>query len=195
MKNKLKLVLTLVLSLCMVTACTSQTQHQTKHSSQTTKTSTKVTSYSSSSSTSSSSSNSQESQSSTAETSTEQSQAEQEIAPIYTGAILKANYSTMAGNWQNAAGNVLTFSNQGLATEGMTPNILDIDQNGILLLDVQTGQRSNITLYIVPANTTFSSDYLNGQEDNTDISKDRVISSADIGSGDLASKAYYHVSN
>lgn len=190
MKNKLKLVLTLVLSLCMVTACTSQTQHQTKHSSQTTKTSTKVTSSSSSSSTSSSSFNSQESQSSTAETSTEQ-----EIAPIYTGAILKANYSTMAGNWQNAAGNILTFSNQGLATEGMTPNILDIDQNGILLLDVQTGQRSNVTLYIVPANTTLSSDYLNGQEDNTDISKDRVISSADIGSGDLASKAYYHVSN
>ena len=195
MKNKLKLVLTLVLSLCMVTACTSQTQHQTKHSSQTTKTSTKVTSSSSSSSTSSSSSNSQESQSSTAETSTEQSQAEQEIAPIYTGAILKANYSTMAGNWQNAEGNILTFSNQGLATEGMTPNILDIDQNGILLLDVQTGQRSNVTLYIVPANTTFSSDYLNGQEDNTDNSKDRVISSADIGSDDLASKAYYHVSN
>lgn len=84
--------------------------------------------------------------------------------------------------------------NTGLATEGMTPNILDIDQNGILLLDVQTGARSNVTLYIVPANTAFSSDYLNGQSDPTDVSKDRVISSADINSGDLANKAYYHIS-
>lgn len=100
----------------------------------------------------------------------------------------------MAGNWQNASGNVLTFNNTGLATEGMTPNILDINQNGILLLDVQTGARSNVTLYIVPANTAFSSDYLNGQSDPTDVSKDRVISSADINSGDLANKAYYHVS-
>ena len=103
--------------------------------------------------------------------------------------------STSSSSFNSQESQSSTFSNQGLATEGMTPNILDIDQNGILLLDVQTGQRSNITLYIVPANTTFSSNYLNGQDDNTDISKDRVISSADIGSGDLASKAYYHVSN
>ena len=188
MKKRLKLVLTLVLSLCMVTACTSHSENHTKQSS-TTKTSTKVTT---SSSSSISSSVSSESQSSSTEASS--SQAEQDIEPIYTGAILKANYSTMAGNWQNAAGDVLTFNDKGLATEGMTPNILDIDQNGILLLDVQTGARSNVTLYIVPAGTSFSSDYLNGQADNTDVSKDRVISSADINSGDLANKAYYHVS-
>lgn len=119
---------------------------------------------------------------------------ESDLPLVNTGAILKADYATMAGNWQNASGNVLTFNNNGLATEGMTPNILDINQNGILLLDVQTGARSNVTLYIVPANTAFSSDYLNGQSDPTDVSKDRVISSADINSGDLANKAYYHVS-
>ena len=119
---------------------------------------------------------------------------ESDLPLVNTGAILKADYATMAGNWQNASGNVLTFNNNGLATEGMAPNILDINQNGILLLDVQTGARSNVTLYIVPANTAFSSDYLNGQSDPTDVSKDRVISSADINSGDLANKAYYHVS-
>ena len=80
-------------------------------------------------------------------------------------------------------------------TRGLPPyRYLDINQNGILLLDVQTGARLNVTLYIVPANTAFSSDYLNGQSDPTDVSKDRVISSADINSGDLANKAYYHVS-
>ena len=80
---------------------------------------------------------------------------ESDLPLVNTGAILKADYATMAGNWQNASGNVLTFNNNGLATEGMTPNILDINQNGILLLDVQTGARSNVTLYIVPANTAF----------------------------------------
>lgn len=190
MKKSLKLVLALVLSLCIVTACTSHTNNHSKQSSTATKTSTKVTS--SSKSSTSSSSVSLESQPSSTEASS--TQVEQEIAPIYTGAILKADYATMAGNWQNASGNVLTFNNTGLATEGMTPNILDINQNGILLLDVQTGARSNVMLYIVPANTAFSSDYLNGQSDPTDVSKDRVISSADINSGDLANKAYYHVS-
>lgn len=188
MKKSLKLVLALVLSLCIVTACTSHTNNHSKQSSTATKTSTKVTSSSSSKSSASSSSVSLESQPSSTEASS--TQVEQEIAPIYTGAILKADYATMAGNWQNASGNVLTFNNTGLATEGMTPNILDINQNG----DVQTGTRSNVTLYIVPANTAFSSDYLNGQSDPTDVSKDRVISSADINSGDLANKAYYHVS-
>lgn len=187
MKKSLKLVLALVLSLCIVTACTTHTNNHSKQSSTATKTSTKVTSSSSSKSSTSSSSVSLESQPSS-------TQVEQEIAPIYTGAILKADYATMAGNWQNASGNVLNFNNTGLATEGMTPNILDINQNGILLLDVQTGARSNVMLYIVPANTAFSSDYLNGQSDPTDVSKDRVISSADINSGDLANKAYYHVS-
>lgn len=189
MKKRLKLVLTLVLSLCMVTACTNHSENHTKQSSAT-KTSAKVTTSSSSTSITSSSVSS-ESQSSSTEASS--SQAEQDIEPIYTGAILKANYSTMAGNWQNASGDILTFNDTGLATEGMTPNILDIDQNGILLLDVQTGTRSNVTLYIVPAGISFSSDYLNGQADNTDVSKDRVISSADINSGDLENKAYYHV--
>ena len=168
MKKSLKLVLALVLSLCIVTACTSHTNNHSKQSSTATKTSTKVTSSSSSKSSASSSSVSLESQPSSTEAPS--TQVEQEIAPIYTGAILKADYATMAGNWQNASGNVLTFNNNGLATEGMTPNILDINQNGILLLDVQTGTRSNVTLYIVPANTAFSSDYLNGQSDPTDVS-------------------------
>ena len=100
----------------------------------------------------------------------------------------------MAGTWQNASGETLTFNAAGLATEGLTADFLDIDQNGILLLDVQTGSKTNVTLYIVPANTSFSSDYLNKQSDNSEVSKDRIISSADISSGDIANKAYYHVS-
>lgn len=178
--------------LVLLAACSTTTQQSTNQSSSSQQVSTeniKSTTGSTTSTLSEASTTSSENATVVASSTTES-----DLPLVNTGAILKADYATMAGNWQNASGNVLTFNNNGLATEGMTPNILDINQNGILLLDVQTGARSNVTLYIVPANTAFSSDYLNGQSDPTDVSKDRVISLADINSGDLANKAYYHVS-
>lgn len=181
MKKKLRCYLTLLLSLGLLAACSTHSQNSTNQSSSSTTVSSSVKKSTSSSETSTSST---ESSSSTEVT----------LAPINTGAILKADYSTMAGTWQNASGETLTFNDAGLATEGLTADFLDIDQNGILLLDVQTGSKTNVTLYIVPANTSFSSDYLNGQSDNSEVSKDRIISSADISSGDIANKAYYHVS-
>lgn len=178
--------------LVLLAACSTTTQQSTNQSSSSQQVSTENTK----STTGSTTSTLSEASTTSSENATvvASSTTESDLPLVNTGAILKADYATMAGNWQNASGNVLTFNNNGLATEGMTPNILDINQNGILLLDVQTGARSNVTLYIVPANTAFSSDYLNGQSDPTDVSKDRVISSADINSGDLANKAYYHVS-
>ena len=181
MKKKLRCYLTLLLSLGLLAACSTHSQNSTNQSSSSTTVSSSVKKSTSSSETSTSST---ESSSSTEVT----------LAPINTGAILKADYSTMAGTWQNASGETLTFNDAGLATEGLTADFLDIDQNGILLLDVQTGSKTNVTLYIVPANTSFSSDYLNGQSDSSEVSKDRIISSADISSGDIANKAYYHVS-
>lgn len=175
MKKKLRCYLTLLLFLGLLAACSTHSQNNTNQSSSSTTVSSSVKKSTSSSETSSSST-------------------EVTLAPINTGAILKADYSTMAGTWQNASGETLTFNAAGLATEGLTADFLDIDQNGILLLDVQTGSKTNVTLYIVPANTSFSSDYLNGQSDNSEVSKDRIISSADISSGDIANKAYYHVS-
>lgn len=178
--------------LVLLAACSTTTQQSTNQSSSSQQVSTENTK----STTGSATSTLSEASTTSSENATvvASSTTESDLPLVNTGAILKADYATMAGNWQNASGNVLTFNNNGLATEGMTPNILDINQNGILLLDVQTGARSNVTLYIVPANTAFSSDYLNGQSDPTDVSKDHVISLADINSGDLANKAYYHVS-
>ena len=180
MKKKLRCYLTLLLSLGLLAACSTHSQNSTNQSSSSTTVSSSVKKSTSSSETSTSST---ESSSSTEVT----------LAPINTGAILKADYSTMAGTWQNASGETLTFNDAGLATEGLTADFLDIDQNGILLLDVQTGSKTNVTLYIVPANTSFSSDYLNGQSDNSEVSKDRIISSADISSGDIATVSYTHL--
>ena len=160
MKKKLRCYLTLLLSLGLLAACSTHSQNSTNQSSSSTTVSSSVKKSTSSSETSTSltvSSESEEASSTESSSSTEVT-----LAPINTGAILKADYSTMAGTWQNASGETLTFNDAGLATEGLTADFLDIDQNGILLLDVQTGSKTNVTLYIVPANTSFSSDYLNG---------------------------------
>ncbi|MGT2947348.1 DUF6287 domain-containing protein [Streptococcus chenjunshii] len=122
-----------------------------------------------------------------------------EIAAINgldTGRILKGDYGTMAGNWQNAKGELLTFNHSGLTSSDMTGSFLDIDQDGVLLLNVDKAGKTNLTLYIVPAGKTLSSAYFaDGQTDTSDTAKDRIISSEDLAEDSLAEKVYYHISN
>lgn len=120
---------------------------------------------------------------------------EETLAPIDTGAVLKADYSSMAGIWKNEEGQTLTFNQRGLTTPGMTVSLLNIDQDGNLLLNVETGTKKNLTLYIVPANKTLSNQYFsNGQSDESDKTKDRIISSESLNSGKFTNRVYYHVS-
>ena len=120
---------------------------------------------------------------------------EETLAPIDTGAVLKADYSSMAGTWKNEEGQTLTFDQRGLTTPGMTVRLLNIDQDGNLLLNVETGTKKNLTLYIVPANKTLSNQYFsNGQSDESDKTKDRIISSESLNSGKFTNRVYYHVS-
>ena len=120
---------------------------------------------------------------------------EETLAPIDTGAVLKADYSSMAGTWKNEEGQTLTFDQRGLTTPGMTVSLLNIDQDGNLLLNVETGTKKNLTLYIVPANKTLSNQYFsNGQSDESDKTKDHIISSESLNSGKFTNRVYYHVS-
>ncbi|NLQ48736.1 DUF6287 domain-containing protein [Streptococcus mutans] len=120
---------------------------------------------------------------------------EETLAPIDTGAVLKADYSSMAGTWKNEEGQTLTFDQRGLTTSGMTVSLLNIDQDGNLLLNVETGTKKNLTLYIVPANKTLSNQYFsNGQSDESDKTKDRIVSSESLNSGKFTNRVYYHVS-
>ena len=120
---------------------------------------------------------------------------EETLAPIDTGAVLKADYSSMAGTWKNKEGQTLTFDQRGLTTPGMTVSLLNIDQDGNLLLNVETGTKKNLTLYIVPANKTLSNHYFsNGQSDESDKTKDRIVSSESLNSGKFTNRVYYHVS-
>ncbi|WP_019319965.1 DUF6287 domain-containing protein [Streptococcus mutans] len=120
---------------------------------------------------------------------------EETLAPIDTGAVLKADYSSMAGTWKNEEGQMLTFDQRGLTTPGMTVSLLNIDQDGNLLLNIETGTKKNLTLYIVPANKTLSNQYFsNGQSDESDKTKDRIVSSESLNSGKFTNRVYYHVS-
>ncbi|MFM1613241.1 DUF6287 domain-containing protein [Streptococcus mutans] len=120
---------------------------------------------------------------------------EETLAPIDTGAVLKADYSSMAGTWKNEEGQTLTFDQRGLTTPGMTVSLLNIDQDGNLLLNVETRTKKNLTLYIVPANKTLSNQYFsNGQSDESDKTKDRIVSSESLNSGKFTNRVYYHVS-
>ncbi|EMC13381.1 DUF6287 domain-containing protein [Streptococcus mutans] len=120
---------------------------------------------------------------------------EETLAPIDTGAVLKADYSSMAGTWKNEEGQTLTFDQRGLTTPGMTVSLLNIDQDGNLLLNVETGTKKNLTLYIVPANKILSNQYFsNGQSDESDKTKDRIVSSESLNSGKFTNRVYYHVS-
>ncbi|WP_024784864.1 DUF6287 domain-containing protein [Streptococcus mutans] len=120
---------------------------------------------------------------------------EETLAPIDTGAVLKADYSSMAGTWKNEEGQTLTFDQRDLTTPGMTVSLLNIDQDGNLLLNVETGTKKNLTLYIVPANKTLSNQYFsNGQSDESDKTKDRIVSSESLNSGKFTNRVYYHVS-
>ncbi|MCB5139165.1 DUF6287 domain-containing protein [Streptococcus mutans] len=120
---------------------------------------------------------------------------EETLAPIDTGAVLKADYSSMAGTWKNEEGQTLTFDQRGLTTPGMTVSLLNIDQDGNLLLNVETGTKKNLTLYIVPANKTLSNQYFsNGQSDESDKTKDRIVSSESLNSDKFTNRVYYHVS-
>lgn len=120
---------------------------------------------------------------------------EETLAPIDTGAVLKADYSSMAGTWKNEEGQTLTFDQRGLTTPEMTVSLLNIDQDGNLLLNVETGTKKNLTLYIVPANKTLSNQYFsNGQSDESDKTKDRIVSSESLNSGKFTNRVYYHVS-
>ena len=199
MKSILKSFVVALLSVSLLLGCSAQKKSDNGEKSASPKTSLQSKSHKSDKHSSSeqekkTESSSESSQSSSS--SSEESREAESLAPIDTGAILKADYSTAAGTWKNAQGQVLNFNNQGLTTAGMIVSLLDIDQDGVLLLNVETGSKTNLTLYIVPANHTLSQQYFaDGQTDTSDKSKDRIISSESLNSGQLENQVYYHVSS
>ena len=190
-KRNLYFLIGLFLTVCLLIGCSMQkkTKSESSSTSQKTTLQTKQSSEKSTDAKQTTEAHSESSQSSS------HSNNEETLAPIDTGAVLKADYSSMAGTWKNEEGQTLTFDQRGLTTPGMTVSLLNIDQDGNLLLNVETGTKKNLTLYIVPANKTLSNQYFsNGQSDESDKTKDRIVSSESLNSGKFTNRVYYHVS-
>ncbi|CAM2838962.1 DUF6287 domain-containing protein [Streptococcus mutans] len=190
-KRNLYLLISLFLTVFLLIGCSMQkkTKSESSSTSQKTTLQTKQSSEKSTDAKQTTEAHSESSQSSS------HSNNEETLAPIDTGAVLKADYSSMAGTWKNEEGQTLTFDQRGLTTPGMTVSLLNIDQDGNLLLNVETGTKKNLTLYIVPANKTLSNQYFsNGQSDESDKTKDRIVSSESLNSGKFTNRVYYHVS-
>lgn len=190
-KRNLYLLIGLFLTVFLLIGCSMQkkTKSESSSTSQKTTLQTKQSSEKSTDAKQTTEAHSESSQSSS------HSNNEETLAPIDTGAVLKADYSSMAGTWKNEEGQTLTFDQRGLTTPGMTVSLLNIDQDGNLLLNVETGTKKNLTLYIVPANKTLSNQYFsNGQSDESDKTKDRIVSSESLNSGKFTNQVYYHVS-
>ncbi len=190
-KRNLYLLIGLFLTVFLLIGCSMQkkTKSESSSTSQKTTLQTKQSSEKSTDAKQTTEAHSESSQSSS------HSNNEETLAPIDTGAVLKADYSSMAGTWKNEEGQTLTFDQRGLTTPGMTVSLLNIDQDGNLLLNVETGTKKNLTLYIVPANKTLSNQYFsNGQSDESDKTKDRIVSSESLNSGKFTNRVYYHVS-
>ncbi|HHF7048760.1 TPA: DUF6287 domain-containing protein [Streptococcus mutans] len=190
-KRNLYLLISLFLTVFLLIGCSMQkkTKSESSSTSQKTTLQTKQSSEKSTDAKQTTEAHSESSQSSS------HSNNEETLAPIDTGAVLKADYSSMAGTWKNEEGQTLTFDQRGLTTPGMTVSLLNIDQDGNLLLNVETGTKKNLTLYIVPANKTLSNQYFsNGQSDESDKTKDRIVYSESLNSGKFTNRVYYHVS-
>lgn len=190
-KRNLYLLISLFLTVFLLIGCSMQkkTKSESSSTSQKTTLQTKQSSEKSTDAKQTTEAHSESSQSSS------HSNNEETLAPIDTGAVLKADYSSMAGTWKNEEGQTLTFDQRGLTTPGMTVSLLNIDQDGNLLLNVETETKKNLTLYIVPANKTLSNQYFsNGQSDESDKTKDRIVSSESLNSGKFTNRVYYHVS-
>lgn len=190
-KRNLYLLIGLFLTVFLLIGCSMQkkTKSESSSTSQKTTLQTKQSSEKSTDAKQTTEAHSESSQSSS------HSNNEETLAPIDTDAVLKADYSSMAGTWKNEEGQTLTFDQRGLTTPGMTVSLLNIDQDGNLLLNVETGTKKNLTLYIVPANKTLSNQYFsNGQSDESDKTKDRIVSSESLNSGKFTNRVYYHVS-
>lgn len=190
-KRNLYLLIGLCLTVFLLIGCSIQKKNKSESSSTSQKTTlqTKQSSEKSTDAKQTTEAHSESSQSSS------HSNNEETLAPIDTDAVLKADYSSMAGTWKNEEEQTLTFDQRGLTTPGMTVSLLNIDQDGNLLLNVETGTKKNLTLYIVPANKTLSNQYFsNGQSDESDKTKDRIVSSESLNSGKFTNRVYYHVS-
>ena len=111
-------------------------------------------------------------------TPTEEKHTENTTQEIDTQAILKGNFSSIAGTWRNEKGNRVTFDNNGL-TSGTKIEGIYLSNENILHLSLR-GEVAGASMGIYPPGTSipmkrFENNQMVSIEDPTDKSKTRII--------------------
>ena len=111
-------------------------------------------------------------------TPTEEKHTENVTQEIDTQAILKGNFSSIAGTWRNEKGNWVTFDNNGL-TSGTKIEGIYLSNENILHLSLR-GEGAGASMGIYPPGTSipmkrFENNQMVSIEDPTDKSKTRII--------------------
>ena len=111
-------------------------------------------------------------------TPTEEKHTENTTQEIDTQAILKGNFSSIAGTWRNEKGNWVTFDNNGL-TSGTKIEGIYLSNENTLHLSLR-GEGAGASLGIYPPGTSipmkrFENNQMVSIEDPTDKSKTRII--------------------
>lgn len=112
-----------------------------------------------------------------------------EIQGIDTNAILRGDYTSIAGVWQNASGQQIIFDNKGLVNLGTITSANAGGTNGIIGLQVDSNSSGgSIIIYPIGASIITRSGI-----DNSDKNQIRImaVQSQPIDTSDV----YYHISN
>ena len=112
-----------------------------------------------------------------------------EIQGIDTNAILRGDYTSIAGVWQNASGQQIIFDNKGLVNLGTITSANAGGTNGIIGLQVGSNSSGgSIIIYPIGASIITRSGI-----DNSDKNQIRImaVQSQPIDTSDV----YYHISN
>lgn len=89
-------------------------------------------------------------------------------------AILKGDFSSVAGKWRNKAGFEVEFDNKGLITKGA--KIVEFQrQHGILYAQITTEQGSGYALNFVPKGTVIPKEIFHDGTDPSDSNRDRLF--------------------
>ena len=89
-------------------------------------------------------------------------------------AIQNKDYSSIAGTWQNAKGDVLTFDANGIVGDNLTVDPFNnaTVENGILSTSVSAAPTGSYMIKFAPQGTFFITDTL--ENEVSDVSKDRI---------------------
>lgn len=92
-------------------------------------------------------------------------------------AILKGDYTSVIGTWQNKKGETLTFNTLGL-TNGysIVPNSgQTMGQLATLSISADNAAGNGAILFLIPKEITLAAEHLDGTEDVSDTGKDRMM--------------------